>query len=329
VRSVTLAFLGDVMLGRGVSEEVGRHEPEWFWGDTLPLLRRADAVIANLECAITSHTRRWRPDEKVFHFRAPPGAVDVLKAGGVRCVSLANNHAFDFEAPGLLETVRLLDAGGIRHAGAGATLEEASAPAFFDAGGLRIGLVAFTDNEPDSAAGPGRPGVCYVDTADPVRAIGALEGSIDAARAAGADLVVLSAHWGPNMTTEPAPAFCEIAHAALQRGVHVVHGHSAHVFHGVETDAARLIMYDTGDFLDDYAVDHRLRNDRSFIFRVEAEPTAVRRLRMIPVVLPYARVRLANKDEGREIRARMLERCAPFGTRPAESPEGYLEVSCA
>ncbi|MBD2665620.1 CapA family protein [Richelia sinica] len=46
-KSVTLAFIGDFMLGRGVNEEIPRRSAESFWGDVLPILRGADAVIAN------------------------------------------------------------------------------------------------------------------------------------------------------------------------------------------------------------------------------------------------------------------------------------------
>jgi hypothetical protein len=42
---VTLALIGDVMLGRGVNQEIAYRSPESFWGSTLPLLRATDAVI--------------------------------------------------------------------------------------------------------------------------------------------------------------------------------------------------------------------------------------------------------------------------------------------
>src|SRR5215211_2756405 len=99
-----LALVGDVMLGRGVAEEIARRPPESFWGDALPLLRQANLVVAGLECAITSHSIPWTRTPKVFHFRAPPEAVEVLRAAGVGMVSLANNHTLDFEVEGLLDT---------------------------------------------------------------------------------------------------------------------------------------------------------------------------------------------------------------------------------
>src|SRR5512147_384794 len=51
---VHLAFLGDLMLGGDISRKLRDQPPERFWGDTLPILRQADAVIANLEGPITT-----------------------------------------------------------------------------------------------------------------------------------------------------------------------------------------------------------------------------------------------------------------------------------
>src|SRR6059058_2005009 len=118
-KPMLLALVGDVMLGRGVAEEIARRPPESFWGDTLPLLREADLVVAGLECAVTTHPVPWTRWPKVFHFKTPPQATDVLRAAGVQLVSLANNHVLDFGVQGLLDTLDHLDAAGIAHAGAG------------------------------------------------------------------------------------------------------------------------------------------------------------------------------------------------------------------
>ena len=323
----TLAFIGDVMLGRGVNALIPFRSPEWFWGDVLPLLRSADAVFANLECAITTHRARWSKTPKVFYFRADPQAVEVLRAGNVRCVSLANNHTLDYDVPGLLDTLRYLDEAGIAYAGAGRTLQEAESPAILEVGGLRIGVVSATDNEPPFAAGPDRPGTNYLEIRTDPATLERVAGWIARARLAGAQLVVLSLHWGPNMVLIPPPSFRAFARAVTDLGVDVLHGHSAHVFQGVERRDRRLVLYDTGDFLDDYAVDPELRNDWSFVFCVDVRPEAtLERLRMVPVRLRYARVDLARGAEWEAICARMEELCRMFDTPVVRTPEG-LEVS--
>ena len=98
----------------------------------------------------------------MFFFRADPHAIDVLKIAGVNCVSLANNHTLDFGEEALLEMLNRLDEAGIAHAGAGRNLREASKPAVIEAGGLRVGVVSFTDNESAFAAKENSPGTNYI-----------------------------------------------------------------------------------------------------------------------------------------------------------------------
>ncbi|HEX9895110.1 MAG TPA: CapA family protein [Gemmatimonadales bacterium] len=310
-----LGFLGDVMLGRGVDIELRRRPPESLWGTVGPVLRSADTVFANLECAITSHIQEWRQTPKVFHFRASPAAIDVLRAGNIGCVSLANNHTLDFEVEGLLDTLRLLDQAGIAHAGAGRNLAEAQQPALVDVAGLRVALVSATDNEPPFTATPNRPGTWYMEISYDPDVPRSLAAAAEAARNSGARLVVLSVHWGPNMISQPTATFRRFAGQAMEFA-DLLHGHSAHVFQGVETRPGRLILYDTGDFLDDYAVDPELRNDWSFVFLVDVSLLGrPERLRLFPVRLDYAQVNLAVGEERDEICDCMVARSAPLGVK--------------
>jgi len=307
----TLALTGDVMLGRGVNETLRGARPEEPWGDVLPLLHSADLRIINLECAITEHKQPWSLTPKVFHFRADPVATEVLKTARVDACSLANNHTLDFEELGLLDTLRHLAEGGIRYAGAGRDAEEAARPALLEGG---VALVAFTDNEPPFAAGPDRPGTNYLPVSLQPEVLRGVEVAVRAAREAGARTIVFSNHWGPNMVQRPREIFRRFARAVMDRGVDLYYGHSAHLFQGVEIYNGKPILYDTGDFIDDYAVDPTLRNDRSFLFRVSVEGGDLGRLELFPVILPYARVELARGDEREAILDRMVNLSAEMGT---------------
>src|SRR5215216_414235 len=321
---ITLAFAGDVMLGRGVDAALEGMRPEEPWGDALPLLDAADLRLINLECAITSHVNPWNRTPKTFHFRADPSrAVGVLRAARIDACSLANNHTLDFEERGLLDTLEHLDAAAIRHAGAGRDENEAARPAHLPAGVARVALVAFTDNEPPFAAGPDRPGTNYLPTSLEPEVLDRVEAAIADVREAGAQTVVFSNHWGPNMVERPSYLFRRFARAVVDRGADVYFGHSAHVFQGVEVYRDKPILYDTGDFIDDYAVNERLRNDRSFVFRVSVEGGEFRRLELFPVVLAYARTALAAGEEREQILRRMERLSAEMGTAFARR-EGAL-----
>jgi len=309
-----LALVGDVMLGRGVAEEIAHRPPESFWGDTLPLLRQADLVVAGLECAITTHPVPWTRTPKVFHFRAPPQAIEVLRAAGVGLVSLANNHTLDFEVQGLLDTIAYLDAAGVAHAGAGRNHTEACRSAVVEAAGIRIGMVAFTDNEPGWAATSDQPGTNYIAIRLDAPTLEPVEQAVATARAQGAQVVILSLHWGPNMRQRPPEHFRQFARAMLDRGVSLVYGHSAHLFQGVEVFQEKPILYDTGDFLDDYAVDPVRRNDQSLIFFADVDAQGVRALRLVPVRLGYTVVNRAVGADLEAICRRMRARSAELGT---------------
>ena len=236
---------------------------------------------------------------RTFHFRAPPWAAEILAQLGVDCVTLANNHALDFGPDALLDTLAHLDAAGVRVVGAGMDRDRARAPVVLETGGFRLGVVAFADHYAGDAAEPGRPGIAYVDRRE------AVPDWVTAFPQA--DAVLVTPHWGPNMTVEPPGYVVRAARELVDAGATLVAGHSAHVFHGV----APRVLYDLGDFLDDYAVDGKLRNDLGLLFLVDL---AGDRLEAVPLELRFAHTRLALGDDAAWIEQRFTEACAAFGT---------------
>jgi poly-gamma-glutamate capsule biosynthesis protein CapA/YwtB (metallophosphatase superfamily) len=304
---VKLALGGDTMLGRGVAERLGT-EPagSLFAPELVDLVREADLCVLNLECCISARGEP-RPG-RVFHFRAPPWAAQALAHLGVDCVTLANNHALDFGPDALLDTLSHLDAAGIRAVGAGTDLERARAPAVLEAGGFRLAVLGFADHPAECAAGADRAGIAYADLQDPLPDW--LTAFPDA------DAVLVTPHWGPNMTAEPQRDVRRAGHALVEAGATLVAGHSAHVFHGV----APRVLYDLGDFLDDYRVDRNLRNDLGLLFLVDLTGA---RLEAIPLKLEFAHTRLAAGKDAAWIKRRFVDACARLGTEASED-EGRL-----
>jgi len=315
---LTLAFTGDVMLGRLVNERLKTMQPEEVWGDVLPHLAQADLRIVNLECALTNHIREWTRTWKMFHFRADPDAVRVLQAAHIDACALANNHILDYEERGLRDTLRVLGASGIRHAGAGANAAEAAAPAMLEAQGAarcRVALLSFTDNEPDFAAAADHPGTNYQEISLDEKTLTHIAGSIAQARAQGADLVVFSNHWGANFVERPSHEFRSFARRVVELGADVYYGHSAHICQGIEIYRGKPILYDTGNFIDDYAVHPLLRNDRSCLFKLMFARGKLSRIELLPVSLSVAQVALARGGEFEAICTNMEMLCAGLGTR--------------
>jgi poly-gamma-glutamate capsule biosynthesis protein CapA/YwtB (metallophosphatase superfamily) len=295
---VRLALAGDTMLGRGVARELAKRPPQSVVSPEIAeLTRAADLCILNLECCISE---RGEPVPKLFNFRAPPTAVETLVHLGVDCVLLANNHALDYGIEALLDTFAHLREAGIRWAGAGENVERARAPVILE--GLPI--VAFSDHAPGFAAGPDRPGIAYAD----------IRGGLPDWLIESVPGALVCPHWGPNMTPAPLPYVRAAARSLCGLGAALVAGTSAHVFHGVEGD----VLYDLGDFIDDYAVDPRLRNDLGLLFLVDLEPDGLRGIEAVPIRLEYAHTRLARGEEADWIRRRFREACAALGTEASE-----------
>ncbi len=321
-----LLFAGDVMLGRLVNRELSRRPPEYPWGDTLSRFKEADARIVNLECVISDKGRPWSATPKAFHFRTDSKNIECLRIAGINAVSIANNHSLDYEYDALFEMTAALDRAGIARAGAGKDISEASSPAFFEAAGRRCAMIAFTDNEPAWEARKDRPGVYYVpvDLDDP-RAEGLFE-RVGLLRKH-SDVVIVSAHWGPNWGYSPQASHIPFARRLIESGAQIVFGHSCHVFQGIEFYLGGAIIYGAGDFIDDYAVDEEERNDESFIFVAEAD-RKLRSLRLYPTVIEAFSARMAESPRAELIAAKMKNLCPEFGTMAKwDENEGCLIVS--
>jgi poly-gamma-glutamate capsule biosynthesis protein CapA/YwtB (metallophosphatase superfamily) len=316
-----LALAGDTMLGRGVAEAISRDPGRPLVApEVVTAAAEADAFILNLECCLSNRGERWPDPRKPFFFRGPPEAASLLAGLGVGCVTLANNHALDFGEEALADTLEHLHEAGIAWVGAGANVTQARAPAVLDVAGTRLGVVAFGDHPADFAAGPGKPGIAYAD----VRKDGLAGWVLDALRDVPADVTLVTPHWGPNMVAEPQPYVVEAAGALVDGGATLVAGHSAHVFQGV----AGRVLYDLGDFLDDYAVDPALRNDLGLLFVVELDESGPREVQALPLKLEYCYTRLATSEEAAWIAHRFRSACAALGSDVAEE-DGRLVVAMA
>lgn len=146
-------------------------------------------------------------------------------------------------------------------------------------------------------------------------ALARISSGIARARAQDADLVVFSNHWGANFVERPSPAFRSFAKRVIELGADIYYGHSAHICQGIEIHQGKPILYDTGNFIDDYAVHPRLRNDRSCLFKVMFAGSKLARIELFPVSLNVAHVTLARGEDFAAICGRMEMLCKEMGTK--------------
>lgn len=305
-QEITIGLGGDTMLGRLVNDVITTHGYDWPWGTMLPILQSTDINLVNLETTLTGHTIAV---PKVFNFRADPDKVKSLINARIDVVNLANNHSLDFGPLGLLETLDVLHKSNIVTIGAGKNHEQAAAPAIIEKKGIRIGFFGCSDNEPDWLATTDKPGINYIKVGD----IGSIKKIVKKLRPH-VDLIILSIHWGPNMREHPTKEFQQFAHEIIDSGVDILHGHSAHIPQGIEAYKNKLILYDTGDFIDDYAIDKRLRNDQSCFFIVKAQKNKLLEVTLIPTIIENMQVLKAQDPLAGQILERLRTLSKLFNT---------------
>ena len=317
---LTVALAGDTMLGRGVAIRLAEAGPRSLVAQEVrEIVAAADLFVLNLECCISERGEPWPAPGKPFFFRAPPVAVETLTWLGVDAVTLANNHALDFGADALHETLAHLGAAGIGVVGAGPDVSRARAPVVLEAGGMRLGVLGVTDHPADFAASEDRPGVAFADLRGGIP--GWLLDTVRRLRDE-VDAVLVTPHWGPNMTSQP-PGYVRAAgHALSAAGADLVAGHSAHVPHGVGDG----ICYDLGDFVDDYLVHPELRNDLGLLFIATLEEDGAAGVSAVPLALDYCHTRLAADEEYTWIRDRFDAACTALGTEMTTAKDGRLTV---
>ena len=232
---------GDVSLDPGYIPAFGSNGYDWAWSGLGGLFRGDDLTIINHECPSTEIVA---PLDKRFVFRCDPDALDEARRAGVDVASLANNHGFGQGPQALLDSIRNLERADIVPIGAGASQEEADAPAYIDVKGWTIGLVAIgevVDQDSQVAIGDEIGTSVGHDFPRALEAIREAE--------ANADLVIVVIHWGIEQDTQPRSYQVDEAHRMIDAGADVILGHHAHRLQPMDTYRGKPIFYGLGNFV--------------------------------------------------------------------------------
>jgi len=364
---VTLFLCGDFMSGRGIdqalphsvspqlyesyvrdarqyvqlAEEMNGPLPrtvsyEYVWGDALEELRRRrpDVRVINLETSVTVNDDYWPGKE--IHYRMHPGNVELLTVAGVDGCVLANNHVLDWGRCGLMESLQVLREAGVSTTGAGENLERASAPAMFSReGGKRVAVFSYASWDSGVpaawAAAAGEAGVNFLadwSAASADRVIADVEKHADRG-----DIVIVSVHWGANWGYEIPVEHETFAHRLVDSGlVDLVHGHSSHHPKGIEVYRQKLILYGSGDFLNDYEGirGHEwFRPDLVLMYfpALDAATGDLVRLEMVPLQVRKFRLNRASTADARWLVERMNRASERYGLETRLSPQETLRAA--
>ncbi|MFC8655067.1 CapA family protein [Streptomyces parvus] len=253
-RPFTLLAAGDVLPHSSVIDQAAVDAGGAGY-DFAPMLAGVAPVVSGADLAFchmeTVYGKEGGPYTGYPNFKSPPEIATALSATGFDSCSTASNHTLDDGAEGVRRTLDALDGAGVRHAGSARTAAEAARPTILSAGpgkgAAKIAHLAYTYGTNDIPLPADRPWT--VNVTDERKIIEEAR----AARRAGADVVVLSAHWGTEWQDEPDAGQRDLAErltASTDRGrpdIDLIIGTHAHVPQAYEKVNGTWVVYGMGD----------------------------------------------------------------------------------
>lgn len=226
--SLTVSMVGDCTIGTDIQFDTSRNfnafytvnGPSYFFENVKSILETDDLTVVNMEGTLTESENR---QDKTFAFKGDPSFAEVLTDGSVEAANLANNHSKDYGEESYTDTIRYLEDAGISTFGYDRT-------AVVDVKGIQVGLVGI------------------YELADGMERESQVIENINAVRNQGADLVIVSFHWGQEKETYPDDIQKSLAHTAVDNGADLVVGHHPHVLQGIEKYNGKNIVYSLGNF---------------------------------------------------------------------------------
>ena len=227
--TITISAAGDCTLGTDEGFNYKRsfkgkydavQDPAYFFQNVQPVFARDDLTIVNMEGTLTEETTR---EPKQFAFKGDAEYAKILTAGAVETANLANNHSFDYGKKSYEDTITALEAEGISSFGYERT-------AVMDIKGVKVGLAGVYELAEHID--------CKQDLLDNIASL----------KEQGAQIIIVSFHWGQEKENVPSDVQVELAHAAVDNGADLVLGHHPHVLQGIEEYKGKNIVYSLGNF---------------------------------------------------------------------------------
>lgn len=236
-----MLLLGDICPTSKNYELFDADDRAAVFGDALALFKNHDFSVANIECALTEH------DKGIEKFgpclKAPLSTARVLKAAGLDCCGISNNHFFDFGKKGALDSLTAMKQAGLLTVGFGENYEDSRKNLVINDGDKRICIIAVCESE-YSYALPNRMGSRPYDVYDtPADIRRAKENS---------DRVIVLYHGGKEHCRYPSPRLLKLCRNMAECGADLILCQHSHCIGCYEKWNDSHIVYGTGNFLFHY-----------------------------------------------------------------------------
>lgn len=226
--SLTVSMVGDCTIGTdpyfdyeaNFNAYYDAYGADYFMENVKSIFEEDDLTVANFEGTLTESEERA---DKEYAFKGPAEYAKILSGASIEAVNLANNHSHDFGDQGFTDTQNNLDAENVLHFGYDETVVT-------EVKGVKVGLVGIYELED------------HLGREEQVKT------NIQKVKDEGAQLVIVSFHWGNELDTEPDSNQRTLARFAIDEGADLVVGHHAHVLQGTEQYKGKNIVYGLGNF---------------------------------------------------------------------------------
>ncbi|MDX3528820.1 CapA family protein [Streptomyces sp. ID05-39B] len=210
-----------------------------------PMFAGIRPVVAGADLALCHLETVYSPADPAA--TSMPQLAGALAATGYDSCSTASDHSLDTGSDGVRRTLDALDFTGVRHTGTARSAAEAAAVPLLHAGGAKVAHLAYTYDTNGVPLPEGQPwAVSLID-----------ENKIVAdarnARRAGADVVVVSLHWGTEWQDAPDDRQLTLAgtltasRTGTRPDIDLILGGHAHVPQAYEKVNGTWVVYGLGD----------------------------------------------------------------------------------
>jgi poly-gamma-glutamate capsule biosynthesis protein CapA/YwtB (metallophosphatase superfamily) len=299
-QSVSILFLGDVMLSRGVANQIEKNNNLYFPFQYIKEeLLNNDFVFANLESPMIEGKKVYAGE---MVFRTDEKLIPILKEMNFSIVSLANNHMLDMGQKGLLNTFKVLTENNIQYVGAGENYAKAHESKILEKNGIKFAFLAYNDDDvilATNEATDDRAGTAFMG----------LEGlKKDVANAKLlSDFVIVSMHSGNEYQVEPNQKQIDFSHIAIDSGADLVIGHHPHIIQKYEQYKNGHIFYSLGNCIFDQMWSEETRE--GIMAKIVFSKESITKIEPIPFLIEnFSQPRIINREDNSELYNKILNK---------------------
>jgi poly-gamma-glutamate synthesis protein (capsule biosynthesis protein) len=244
-----MAFTGDILVHSPLWRQAARNAAaaggEGF--DFDPMLVRLAPVLESVDLAVCHLETPFAPDGEELStfplFGVPDEVADAIADAGYERCSTASNHTADRGMIGIEHTVTVLEAHGVAQSGMARSPDEIE-PQLVDVDGVAVSHLSYTFSYNGLVLPEGEEWRSAL--IDPIR----IAADVEAARALGAEVVVVSLHWGEEKVHRPSHYQRNVAEALTALGtIDLIVGHHAHVLQPIEQVNGTWVVFGLGNVL--------------------------------------------------------------------------------